>query len=102
LGSNSTTEQRNVEHKWYSQRCQCLKYSDGNHEVSYEIYEFDRKRNFGYTETASNVSLISLKNSVELSEVSEDFSEWNASVGKSQNFELLCRVQYDEKIHASE
>jgi hypothetical protein len=67
---------------------QCLKYS--NHEVSYQIYKFYQKRNFGGIEIDSNVSLISPETSVELLEVSVDFSERNASVAKTRSFELLC------------
>jgi hypothetical protein len=43
----------------------------------------------GDIETA-NISLISPDTSVELSEISVDFSERNASVAKTRNFELLC------------
>jgi hypothetical protein len=57
----------------------------------FKIY---RKRNFGCVVTDSNVSLMSPKISVELSEVSVDFSERNASVAKTRNFELLCNYQF--------
>jgi hypothetical protein len=44
-------------------------------------------------ETDSNFSLISPGTLVELSEVSVDFSERNASVAKTRIFELLCSVR---------
>jgi hypothetical protein len=69
---------------------QCLKYSEGRYEVSHKIYKFYQKRNFGVVETDSNVSLVSLETSIEKSEVSVEFSERNASVAKTRNFELLC------------
>jgi hypothetical protein len=69
---------------------QYLKNSDGNHEVSNQIYKFSQKRKFGDIETDSNVSLFSPETSVELSVVSVDFSERKASVAKTRNFELLC------------
>jgi hypothetical protein len=53
---------------------------------------FTKNRNFGDIETDSNVSLISPETFVELSVVSVDFSDRNASVAKTRNFELLCRV----------
>jgi hypothetical protein len=65
---------------------QCLKYSEGNYEVSYKIYKFYQKRNFGEVETDSNVSLVSPKTSVQKLEVSVKFSERNASVAKTRNF----------------
>jgi hypothetical protein len=43
-------------------------------------------------ETDSNVSFFSPETSVELLEVSVDFSERNASVSKTRNFELLCMM----------
>jgi hypothetical protein len=55
------------------------------------FFKFYQKRNFGGIKTDSNVSLISPETSVELSEVSVDFSERNASVAKTRNFELLCK-----------
>jgi hypothetical protein len=53
-------------------------------------HKFYQKRNFGDIKTDSNVSWISPKTSVELSEVSVDFSERNVSVAKTRNFKLLC------------
>jgi hypothetical protein len=35
---------------------QCLKYSDENHEVSYNFFKFYQKLNFGGNEADSNVS----------------------------------------------
>jgi hypothetical protein len=49
---------------------------------------FFQKRNFGCVKADSNVSLIS----PESSDVSVDFSERNASVAKTRNFELLCKI----------
>jgi hypothetical protein len=53
-----------------------------------KVYKFSQKQNFGDIETDSNISLISPKTSVELSVVLVDFSERNASVAKTRNFEF--------------
>jgi hypothetical protein len=65
-----------------------LKVNNGDQRTNELNFKFYQKRNFGDIWTDSNVSLISPKTSVELSEVSVDFSERNASVAKTLNFEL--------------
>jgi hypothetical protein len=82
---------------------QGLKYSEGKYKVSCKIYKCYQKRNFGVVEIDPNVSLVSPETLVEKSEVSVEFSERNASVVKTQNFELLgaylnVRCQFLKKL----